>query len=99
MRVIQHPHAAVELREAVAWFGQRSAVLGGRFLDEIEAATAQIAQAPLRWRTVFADIRRVYVRRFPYTIFYRVKADQVQLLAFAHHRRDPHYWASRLSTP
>ena len=33
---------------------------------------------------------------FPYAIFYRILEDELQITAFAHHRKRPGYWLPRI---
>ena len=41
------------------------------------------------------DTRSIPLRRYPYSIHYRVESDLIRILAVAHHRRRPRYWAKR----
>ena len=56
-----------------------------------------IQDAPERWRTMESDVRRYLVPRFPYAIYYRVRPDQIRVLAIKHHSRHPDHWHHRLS--
>lgn len=38
------------------------------------------------------------VKRFPYGVYYLVEGEVLLVLAVAHSRREPHYWADRLRT-
>lgn len=38
------------------------------------------------------NVRRVLVRRFPFNVIYRLRGDELQIVAFAHTRRKPGYW-------
>lgn len=69
--------------------------LGDQFLDVIERAVDDIASAPLRWRLVDGRHRRRVVKRFPYSIYYRLIESAVVIVAIAHHKRAPEYWRSR----
>ena len=40
--------------------------------------------------------RQIRLRRFPYVIVYVVAGDVVRVVAIAHERQLPGYWASRL---
>jgi len=40
--------------------------------------------------------RRVLVRRFPFSIMYRLEGDEIVIYALAHHAREPGYWEPRL---
>jgi plasmid stabilization system protein ParE len=35
------------------------------------------------------------VKRFPYSVFYRLREDHVRILAVAHQKRRPFYWRKR----
>ena len=37
------------------------------------------------------------MRRFPYSIIYRVEGDEVRILVAKHHSRHPEYWKGRLT--
>lgn len=39
--------------------------------------------------------RRFLVRKFPYSVVYYLRGDEVGVIALAHHRRRPAYWKSR----
>jgi plasmid stabilization system protein ParE len=38
---------------------------------------------------------RLYLKRFPYTLIFRVQGESVRVIAIAHHSRHPGYWAGR----
>jgi len=35
------------------------------------------------------------LRRFPYSIIYYTKAEELRVVALAHHSRKPEYWTGR----
>ncbi|MBA3346286.1 MAG: type II toxin-antitoxin system RelE/ParE family toxin [Gemmatimonadales bacterium] len=35
------------------------------------------------------------LRRFPYSLLYRIETDRIYVLAVMHHRRRPGYWTDR----
>ena len=39
--------------------------------------------------------RRVLLRRFPYSAIYQLTSEELQVIAVAHNRRLPGYWAGR----
>jgi len=41
-------------------------------------------------------VRRFILSGFPYDLVYVVLDDEIVIVAFAHHSRQPHYWKSRL---
>jgi toxin ParE1/3/4 len=96
MRLIYHPDAEAELIEAAQFYEQRVATLGGQFLEAIDQAVRDIADAPERWRIVEADVRQYLMPRFPYAIYNRTLADHIRILAIKRHSRHPDYWRYRL---
>jgi plasmid stabilization system protein ParE len=72
--VVWIPEADADLKEALAWYEGIHPDLGVRFALGAEAAVDVIARSPLAFQTVHADIRRAGVRRFPYGLFFKVKA-------------------------
>ena len=87
--------ARLEYDEAVIWYESNRAGLGIEFIAEIENALHEACETPMRFSTVIQDVRRIRVRRFPYFIFFRVRADQLIVLAVFHSRRQPSIWRER----
>ena len=86
------PLARLEAIEAWDWYAQRSPGLGEAFLLEIDRAVELISDNPLHYPRMLADIRRVRLRRFPYSLFFRVIEDECFVLACFHASRDPKRW-------
>jgi len=95
------PEAEVELREAAAWYKERSPEVARRFLSEVRALAKLVAKMPLRF-PVLVDphleppVRRALVPGFPYALVFVIAADTVHILAVAHQHRMPGYWLYRL---
>ena len=91
-----HRLASGELREAIHFYERQSPGLGNRFLAEVEAAVELLHQFPEIGTRVVGPLRRVLVSGFPYDLVYRLTGrNQIRILAVAHHRREPGYWAGR----
>jgi toxin ParE1/3/4 len=65
------------------------------FVDEVQAALDAIADHPGRYAVASGDIREAPVNRFPYCVYYRVRAGRVVVVAIFHASRDPAVWQSR----
>lgn len=87
--------ARTELEEAVDWYEMQKQGPGIEFLAEIEAAVDRLAENPERFAVVQGDVRRVGARRFPYNVYFRIRASQVVVLAVFHARRNPGAWQRR----
>jgi plasmid stabilization system protein ParE len=92
-----HPAAEAEYLESIAYYESKRPGLGAAYLAEFERVMDEICEAPHRSPVERRpDVRRKQMKRFPYTVLYRVRANTVQVLAVAHHRRRPQYWLGRL---
>jgi toxin ParE1/3/4 len=87
-----------EYLEAIQFFEEKSPGLGEALIKEFERIISLAIKRPEAWKMVHpVGIRRIALARFPYTVFYRVLPDQqIQITAFAHHRRRPGYWLARI---
>jgi len=86
--------AADEFTAAVGWYESRRAGLGGEFFDAVSATIALIEANPEigSKRPADGDTRRVLLSRFPYEVVYRLKRDEIVIVAIAHLKRRPEYW-------
>ena len=90
-----HPHAEKELEEIEAHYDGIRESLGNRFRDEIQTTISRILKFPHGWQPLSRIVRRCRIHGFPYGIVYRVKSDEIRLLAVMHLHRKPNYWTYR----
>ncbi len=90
-----HRAAVSEARRAYRWYLRRSARAARRFQTALETALEQIAQTPDRWPIYLHGTRYRLLRRFPFIVVYRQLPGRLQVLAIAHSKRRPGYWARR----
>jgi plasmid stabilization system protein ParE len=93
--VVLRRAARREFDDAALWYEERRVGLGAEFVAEIERALGLVAENPARFPIMHRDIRCVRARRFPYSVFFRVEATRVVVLAVFHARRDPIIWRGR----
>ena len=95
LRIVFRPGAKSEFEEAAIRYDRQRRGLGEEFIFEIEQSLAKAAAAPQRYPIVFGDIRRTVARRFPYSVYFRVRSDAMVVLAVFHGRRNPTIWSRR----
>lgn len=93
--IIFHELAEAELNEGAAYYAQARPGLGEAFIAEVQHAVEDLAASPLAGKAVESDVRWWLVRRFPYSVLYRVRDGHIRILAIAHHKRRPFYWAGQ----
>ena len=96
MTVGFHPLAAEELAEAAQFYEGRALGLGRRFLDAAERTAQLVAEHPALGSPSGGTVRSLAVPQFPYAMVYRVESDRLFIVAVAHLRRRPKYWAGRV---
>lgn len=95
MRVSFHPLARDEVEEAQAWYEERSLLAAAGFLHEFSGALRRIGDAPHRYPVALHGTRRLLLERFPFNIFCRTADNEIVVVAVAHQKRRPGYWAGR----
>ena len=83
-----------EIADAIAWYESQRLGLGEEFLVVVEAAFADIHDAPERWALWRDDrnYRRRVIHRFPYSMFYVIEPDEIIVVAVSHNKRLPGHW-------
>ncbi len=96
-----HAEAAEEAAEAVAWYERERPGLGAEFeqaidaaLDLLEEEIVPLTSVPGRAET--RGVKRLVLRRFPYSVIVREYDSEILVVAFAHHARRPRYWRDRV---
>ena len=77
------------LEEADEW-------IADRFLDEIKSTSANIADDPNRNRLYNENVRVARLSTFPYSIYYRIKSNEIVVVVVSHNSRRPGYWRNRM---
>lgn len=87
-----------EAEGAARWYAERSEDAAVGFAEELAAALTLIERAPARWPRYDRNTRRFLLRRFPYSVVYRIEASRIVVIAIAHAHRRPGYWRTRLES-
>lgn len=93
--VIFHELAESEMNEAAAYYATARPGLGEAFIAEVQHTVDLLIAAPLAGRSVDSEVRWWLLRRFPYSVLYRIRADHIRILAIAYQKRRPFYWRER----
>ena len=91
-----HPAAAQEAESAYDWYAARNPSAANGFREELRHAVDAVADNPLTWPSHGSRVRRYVFPRFPFSLVYRLRGDEVEIIAVSHGRRRPGYWRSRL---
>lgn len=86
--------ASAEFADAVRWYEQKRTGLGGEFFDAVTHAIELLRTRP-EVGTAAVRTRSWLLTRFPYQLIYRVRDDDIYIVAIAHTSRRPGYWKNR----
>jgi len=94
MKVRYTDPALLDFEASIQYLRERAPSLVVDFADSIEKAVAELIDHPYSaQKTQHLGVRRKYIRRFRYSIFYTVEHDEIVILHIRHAaRRQP--WES-----
>jgi toxin ParE1/3/4 len=83
------PEASADIAEAFSWYEAQRAGLGGDLVVELDRTFEAMRLYPAAGPIVYRGLRRVLVPRFPYSVYYRVEAEIIEVRGVLHNRRSP----------
>ena len=84
----EHPAVEADIKEAARRYEDGRPGLGGQFIDAVRAGMRGAERNPLRYAIRFADIRRLRLVRFPYSVWFFLQGETIFVLAVLHDKRD-----------
>lgn len=93
--MIYHDDAREEGFDAAAWYAEQQGDLGYRFLAKWKEAEGRILAAPEFFRCIEGELRMCRLKVFPYALILRIGAEEIEILAVMHMRREPGYFRAR----
>lgn len=81
--------------EAAEWYGVQQKKLQTRFLEKWKDSENRILANPQIHRCFEGDLRKCRFDVFPYALVFRIRGDELQVLAVMHMSRRPGYWRKR----
>lgn len=87
--------AATELDDAYLYYESIHVGLGRTFINEFESALLRLKRHPQAWQPLSKFTKRCLINKFPYSIIYQIRVDELLIVAVANNHRRPNYWAER----
>jgi plasmid stabilization system protein ParE len=84
--------ASAEVREIIAYYNDQREGLGLEFAAELKQTLARMKHYPMAWTPLSDKVRRCRVNRFPYSVIYEVRENELIIAAIQHHSRAPTNW-------
>lgn len=81
-----------ETGEAQEWYELKNPGLGEESIAAMTLQLNRLEQAPLLYAEVIPGVRRAFLPRFPYGLFYAVRGNLIHVLAVLNDARNPSRW-------
>ena len=93
--------ARQEVQEAARRYGQQRAQLRAEFLAAVDEVVDRLVRLARHLGTPpgidpSLGVERMFMKRFPYSVYFIELPTRFRILAFAHARREPFYWKDRI---
>ena len=96
MRHEFRPLAQRELFDATRWYlAEGGPAVAERFEWAVQRALRLLAFMPKLGTPSYPGVRTWPLKRFPYTLVYRVQGSTITVVAVAHQSMEPGYWVGR----
>ncbi len=92
MKLLIRPAAAADIEDGYRWYRDKRPELGLEFLAAAKAGIRRVLEAPDTYPILHRNTRRIRLKRFPYSLYYR---HTIILVACMHGKRDPKRWQRR----
>ena len=93
MKVEFEPAAEDEFLRAVRWYAKEAGVeIAIAFDDEVQRTLALLVNNAYAASAAAHGLRQFPLRRFPYTLHFRLEPSLLRIVAVAHQSRMPDYW-------
>jgi len=91
-----HEGAELDIVDAVAWYEERQVGLDAKLLLELDSVVERILRTPQQFPQVFGNVRRALLHKFPYSVYFHVSNERIDLVAVLHQHRDPRVLEGRI---
>ncbi len=89
MQILYRLEAEADVAAARRWYENQKPGLGSTFQLALRRAEELLKRHPAAFPIAHLDYRRLVLRQFPYTVYYRaMDADRLEIVAVLHQRQD-----------
>ena len=88
--------AEADIAEAFQYYENCGDSLGSEFILCIDESFSRIKKNPKQYKTIYKNVHRALVRRFPFGVYYVLKPNQIIIIGVVHARKSPKHWRARV---
>ena len=93
--LLLRPQAQLDAADAAGWYEDQRTGLGIRFLAALDHVLSRARLSPFQFPEIDPCVRRGLLPRFPYSVYFSVGADCIEVIAVLHQHRHPDTWRNR----
>ncbi|GEQ84726.1 hypothetical protein ULMS_02340 [Patiriisocius marinistellae] len=94
-KVSIRPLALADIDNIVDFYNDLNNTLSEDLISELDICIHTISKNPQAFQKRIEDARIIYLKRFPYGIFYKIYPKEVRIIAVIHTSRNPNIWKKR----
>jgi plasmid stabilization system protein ParE len=87
--------AEADFDNSYEYYANQSIKLADSFYHYINDCLLQIGRNPIAYQTIFKEIRKFVVKKFPFVVYYQIIEMKVRVIAIFHNSRNPIIWQER----
>lgn len=87
--IIFSPGAEQDLKKVLVWYQGISFFLKNKFKSDLDVSLDLIKNNPEAWPLHKKQVRKFFMKEFPYIIFYLFEEETIYILGLFHGRRKP----------
>lgn len=97
MQVVYHPKFSDDLNAAVSYLEENAPGVAEDLIDTIEKEIECLRVMPCQWRLQSGNIRRIWIQRFRYGVYYAYypEREALQIYSLTHLSQHESAWQSR----
>ncbi len=97
-RIVVSREAEFDLDESFVWHEEQKDDLGFEFIEAFEKTINDILNTPFYAAIIEDDVRSATLKRFPYSVIYRVIVErfEIRVIAIIHQHRHPNWIRNRI---
>ncbi|WP_449401012.1 type II toxin-antitoxin system RelE/ParE family toxin [Chryseobacterium wanjuense] len=88
-KLIIKPEAENDLDQAIEWYKEQNKNLILQLLNEIEEGFNKVQNYPEHYQKRYKEIRIIFIKKFPYGIYYTIENDKIFVHAVLHNKQNP----------
>lgn len=94
--LIVKPEAQDDIKDSLDWYIEQGENLPAKFLERLDESLTKIQKNPKHYQKRYGEVRIVFLKKFPYGIYYTIEENNIFVHAVFHNKQNPKTAKSRV---